>query len=228
MYTISSPDVARFDLQNARPFVEFWDKCYGVDDVKVLGSEERIDYFAELNIANDLTEENVRRLLRWKDPRHLTHLVLSGPNEGKSNQKVEKVLACLGLINQFRHDQAPESGMRPAADQAFESGIVWKAFLLHIAKPHTYPIADQNVFRAWSLHTGLKDEKTWDTYAAYCNYFAQIAEAMGIDRTMKLENIRELKRIDNALFVFGQLLGDYYEPATQARSSATTEAGPAR
>jgi hypothetical protein len=212
MYTINLPDVARFDLQNARPFVEFWSQFYS-DDIKVLGAQERIDYYTELNIANDLTEVNVRRLLRWKDPRWLTHSILSGPNEGQDNPRVARALAKLGLINQFRNDQSTKEEMQHTTEQVFADGIVWKAFLLHIAKPHVYPIADQNVFRACSLYTGLKDDQTWETYASYCNYFSQIAATLEVDRTKTIENIHKLKRIDDALLEFGKFLNAYYDPA---------------
>jgi hypothetical protein len=162
VYTIDLSNVARYDTQNARSFVEFWRQFYE-DDIKVLDAEERIDYFKELNIANDLTEENLRRLLRWKDPRLLTHRILSGKNKGQDNARVRKVLANLGPINQFRNDQITAAEIRGTIDQVFADGVVWKAFLQHIAQPHVYPIADQNVFRVWSLHTGTKDEQTWAT-----------------------------------------------------------------
>jgi hypothetical protein len=211
MYIINLPDVPRFDPQDAPAFVEFWSQLY-YDDIKVLDAQERIDYYTELNITNDLTEENVRRLLRWKDQRFMTHLTLSGPNKGQGNPRVAKVLAKLGLINQFRNDQSTKEQMQHTTEQVFTDGIVLKAFLLHIAKPHMYPIADENVFRACSLHTGLKDDRTWETYASYCNYFKQIAEILRVDRTKTIESIRELKRIDDALLVFGQFLKTYYDP----------------
>jgi hypothetical protein len=219
VYTIDLPNVGRFNPQNARPFVEFWSRFY-CDDIKVLDAEEPIEYSTELNIANDLTEENVRRLLRWKDPRFLTHRILSGPNQGQDNPRVVRVLASLGPINQFRRGQSTEDDMRRTAEQVLTGGIVWKAYLLHIAKPHIYPIADQNVFRACSLHTGLKDEQTWETYASYCNYFRQITEALGVERTMTIDNVRKLKRIDDALLVFGQFLNAYYGPARRNAPSS--------
>jgi hypothetical protein len=126
---------------------------------------------------------------------------------------VVKVLANLGFINQLRNDQIKEADIRPRTEQVFTDGIVWRALLLHIAKPHIYPIADQNVFRAWSLHTGLNDDQTWATYACYCDYFRQIAHALEVDRTMTIENIRQLKWIDDALMAFGQFLNAYYDPA---------------
>jgi hypothetical protein len=102
MYTINLSDVTRFDPKNARPFIEFWSQLYTrYDDTKILDAQERIDYYAELNIANDLTEENVRRLLRWKDPRYLTHRILSGPSKGQDNPRVVKVLA-KSVISEIR------------------------------------------------------------------------------------------------------------------------------
>ena len=90
----------------------------------------------------------------------------------------------------------------------FPSGFVWQIFLLHVAKPNVYPIADENVFRAFSLHTGAGVKEEWETYVAYSKYFTQIAEKLGVPCTV--ENLSQLKRIDNALLIFGQFLRAYY------------------
>jgi len=207
MYVPALTDVEKFDLAKASEFVEFWCQFYD-DRVTVLGSKQEIDYFSELNIGNELTEENVRRLLRWKDRQRLSERILSGPNEGHENPRVTKVLANLSTINEFRKDQSTNSDLLQTLAGIFPNGVVWGAFLRHIAKPHVCPIADQNVFRAWSLHTGLEDKQSWETYAAYRDYFTEIARALGITET--IGNLRELKRIDNALFVFGQFLKAYH------------------
>jgi hypothetical protein len=212
MYVPALTDVESFDLAKASEFVEFWSQFYDYH-VTVLGSEQEIDYFSELNTGNDLTAENVRRLLRWKDVKMLSERTLSGPNEGQENPRVTKVLAHLSTINGFRKDQNTNSDL---LQTIFPNGVVWRAFLLHIAKPHVYPIADQNVFRAWSLHTRLEDEQSWETYAAYRDYFTEIANALGITAT--IGNLHELKRIDNALFVFGQFLKAYH-PRFAAQSN---------
>jgi hypothetical protein len=221
MYTISLSDIAKFDLADAPCFVDFWNQFYEEGAPTVLGTQERIDYFAELNLGSNLTEENVRRLLRWKDPHQLTHRILSGPNEGRDNPRVVKVLADLTAINRFRNGQSTEEEMRRKAEQIFQSGIVFRAFLLHIARPHEHPIGDENVFRAYSLHTGQQLEDTWDTYAGYSDYFRRIARAMGV--AQRADNIRELKRIDNALLTFGQFLRTYHTRGSDAakRSTAT-------
>ena len=70
------------------------------------------------------------------------------------------------------------------------------------------------MFRTCSLHTGQQVEQNWAGYAAYCSYVGQIAVTMGIPRTM--DNIPQLKRIDNALMVFGQFLRAYYREASKS------------
>jgi hypothetical protein len=124
------------------------------------------------------------------------------------NPRVVKVVASLGEINRFRKDQKSNGDPLQKIGLIFPNGVVWGAFLLHIAKPHVYPIADQNVFRAWSMHTGLKDEQSWETYVAHRDYFTGIAGALEL--TLTRGNLRELKRIDDALFVFGQFLRTYH------------------
>jgi len=207
MYVPALTDVEKFDLAKASEFVEFWNQFYDYR-ATVFGSEREIDYFSELNTGNDLTAENVRTLLRWKDEMMLSERTLSGPNKGQENPRVMRVLANLSTINEFRKDQSTNSDLLQTLAGIFPNGVVWGAFLLHIAKPHVYPIADQNVFRAWSLHTRLEDKQGWETYAAYRDYFTEIARALGITET--IGNLRELKRIDNALFVFGQFLKAYH------------------
>lgn len=82
-----------------------------------------------------------------------------------------------------------------------------------------YPIADVNVLTVWSLHTGKKDKGTWETYDSYCDYFRQIADAMKVAQTV--QNIPQLKNIDNALVEFGRFLIAYYRPAAAPRPRST-------
>ena len=211
MYTLNSFEIAKFDLTNAVTFVDFWSQFYKDDSKDVDGTE--IDYFKELSIGNSLSPENVRKLLRWKDPRMLTH-----PNKetGKDNPDVLKVLDKIAKLNQFRDEQITEADFRRTADDIFRTGMVWKAFLFHVAKPHMYPIADVNVLAVWSLHTGLKNQGTWETYGQYRDYFNRIADEIKVSQTSA--NIRRLKKIDNALIEFGRFLLAYY------RQSAGTTA----
>jgi hypothetical protein len=210
MFTLIPQEVARFDLGRAAEFVAFWSRFY-VYRVKVLGEDFDIDYLAELNIGADLNDDNVRRLLRWKDPHHLTDPILSGPSKGQPNDRVVRVLAALGAINGFRQGIVSASAMREIVAGLFPSGFVFQVFIMHIARPHMYPIADQHVFRAYGIHRGVEPYATWDTYLEYTQYFAEIARSLEIDRSP--ENTAPLKRIDNALMVFGQFLKSYYRDA---------------
>jgi hypothetical protein len=116
VYTLNLPEIAQFNIADAPRFVDFWSQFYK-DSTTVFqatkeGSEHDnsssakpgdgqtastksrqkknaaiIDYFSELNVGNDLTDENVRRLLRWKDPTRLTEVI-----KGRPNAKVVSVL----------------------------------------------------------------------------------------------------------------------------------------
>lgn len=103
MFTLDSNQFREFDLRRARQFIDFWSKFYRSDTTKAFHSDEVIDYFKELNLGNRLTEQNVKRLLRWKDPRMLTEEKLSGLNKGEKNEKVMKVIGKLSKINGFRN-----------------------------------------------------------------------------------------------------------------------------
>jgi hypothetical protein len=218
LFTLNQSNIANFDLQNAKDFVESWRRYYRADTVEVLDSEQIegglqsrqiIDYFKELNVGADLSEENIRRLLRWKDRRLLTQTILSGKNKGKSNPKVNRVLENIVGINQFRNGRIGEDEMRTLAAKIFPKGNVWQFYLLHIAQPHIYPIADVNVFAACALHTRLTLSKpySWQDYQGYKVYFGKIAQELGIP--FATSNIRKLKEIDNALVAFGQFLIKY-------------------
>ena len=215
MYTLDPLEIAKFDLANANAFVTFWHQFYE-DSTTAFGSDDRIDYQNELNLGRDLTEENVRRLLRWKDPTYLTQTILSGPNKGSDNPRVLRVLEHLSSINQFRSGTITEEDARAIGERIFPNGIIWQVFLLHIARPHTYPIADKNVFRTCSLHTGTQIKENWAGYRSYRDYFDRIATTMGISQTVA--NLPQLKQIDNALMVFGQFLRSYYRQASILRS----------
>jgi hypothetical protein len=148
--------------------------------------------------------------LRWKDPHRLTQEILTGPNKGKENHVVSDVLQRLDKINGFRQGEVTEDEIHAVTDSVFSSGIVFRVFLLHIAKPHIYPISDQHVFRTYKLHTkkpATWKPDIWKAYDEYRVYFHGIADAMDVQRTTS--NIMELKRIDNALMVFGKFLKSY-------------------
>ena len=72
MFILNSKRMGEFDLNKAKQFVQYWGKQYSFASVKVYNTNEVIDYLEELNLGTPLTENNIKRLLRWKDHRMLT------------------------------------------------------------------------------------------------------------------------------------------------------------
>ncbi len=207
MFTFNQDAIADYNLNNAKEFIAFWNSFYK-DKITVFKFKLLIDYFAELNVGNVLTTENIRRLLRWKDQRSLTQEIISGKKQGSENPRIRQVVDILDDINKFRAGVITEDQFKTTSS-IFPNGIIWQIFLFHIAKPSEYPIADQNVFCSMSVHkyNAIHLKQNWETYEQYRTYFMDIANACKI--LVDEQHLRELKRIDNALMSFGQFLKKY-------------------
>lgn len=215
MFTLNKDRFKEFDIRKARQFVDYWSEYYYYE-IKVFDSDEVIDYLKELNLGNRITEQNAKRLLRWKDPRMLTERKLSSPNKGKKNERVMRVIEKLEDINDLRFGKMSEHDFKVETNKIFPSGLIWQIFLFHIACPFKYPMADQNVFRAFSTQKQTEVPIDWYGYMHYMDYFFQVSISAGIiaEKPKGNEhNIKEivsgLKKVDNALFGFGQFLKSY-------------------
>lgn len=218
MFTLNTKQFEDFDLNIAEQFVEYWSKHYSDGNIKVFKSDETIDYINELNLGNNLTEQNIKRLLRWKDPVWLTEKKQSEPNKGKENKKVNRVIEKRDFINKFRQGEISDNEFKIETEKIFPSGFIWPIFLFHIARPFEYPIADQNVFRAFLTQKHTYVPEDWDGYKHYRDYFFQIAISSNIigekpkGHESNIEEIvKRLKKVDDALFAFGQFLSSYGE-----------------
>jgi len=216
MFILNSKRVGEFDLNKAKQFVKYWGKPYSYASVKDYNTNEVIDYLEELNVGTPLTENNIKRLLRWKDHRMLTEKILSGPNKGKENIKVLRVLERRDIINRFREGNLEAEEFKKTTEGIFPNGFVWQIFLFHIARPFEFPIADRNVFQSFLIHKQAKIPIDWEGYKDYIDYFFQIALAANIITERSKGNeldlkeiVKELKKVDNALVTFGQFLNSY-------------------
>ena len=81
---------------------------------------------------------------------------MTGPNRGQRNEMVARAINALPLLNRLRRGEISEADARAAVSGVFPTGIVFQVFLLHIARPHVYPIADQHVFRTYGVHRVVK------------------------------------------------------------------------
>ena len=203
MFVLDTKNFADSDLANAKEFVSFWSNCY---------SSATIIYEKELNLCNDLTYDNVTKLLRWKDPWRLAEANPLNP----SNPRVKSVLQKVDDINSFRRSESNEAKFWKIAQDIFPKGFIWPVFLLHIARPYEYPIADRNVFMSFSILTNNEIPKDWKGYKNYKDFFFKVAKSAGFIKTPPTGNessiyeiVSALKKVDNALFVFGKFLIAY-------------------
>jgi len=193
------------DTTTLTRFVECWEQFYK--------NSPKIDYFAELNIDGNLSEENISLLLRWKDPRLLTHP--KATTEGRfPNELVVRVLNQRDELNRFRRAEITTEEFTKKTGEIFETGIVWRLFLFHIARPWEWPIADQHVFRAHKILFGVDKPKSIDEFTKkYKACFERLAQDFrcqsGIDDSDRKEVVRANKRLDNALMAYGQFLSVY-------------------
>ena len=225
MLVLTPEIVRRIDLKDAADFVWFWSRfdCkfdpVVVDEETGEGLEEEIDYVKELNIGKSLTKENVKRLLRWKDAYEYTHIILHGSDRGQENDRVRRILDRLSILNKFRAGKINEEAFKTATGRMVLTGHSMRVFLFHITRPHEYPLADQNILRTFSCHTGttvggeVDFKRYWAVYKKYQLYFRNIANARDITlkKTPTRNYIECLTQIYSALRAFGKFLREYGE-----------------
>ncbi len=204
MFLLNPAHFSCFSLVGARNFVNYWSQFYR-DDVKDVATGARIDYYAELNAGGQLTAQNVERLLRWKDPRFLTHPQRRGPN-----QKVVAAAASLCKLNAFRAGTMCQQSFLQFASGLFPNGFVYTMFLFHISTPLQYPIIDRYTLLAFERHTGVRPPTSWAEYQAYQQYFTSIVQACSFPPASDhVTAVRQHKVVDDALMEFGRFLARY-------------------
>lgn len=207
MFILSKSDFKEFNITNVNSFVECWSK-YTNAPANEFGSKKSIDYFSELNLGGELSESNVKKLLRWKDTKYLTEIIQSGDSKGQENPRVLKVLENIDSINQFRNGIICQESFEKITEKIFKTGVVWRAFLYHISKPLEYPILDQHVYRVYRYHvkSNKSEEKLVDInqYIEYCDYFKKL-----VNEYRAINDIYKLKSLDSALMAYGQFLNRY-------------------
>jgi len=171
-----------------KEFISYWARCYNE------GKYPETVYEENLNRGGKLQGDNIRALLEWKNGKPLSE---------DKNQIVSMIIQNLNKFNEFR-------ALTVVTDEDFnqfwslistivKSKLVWRVFLLHIARPTDYPMVDQHVLRAYYFLTqrsGTKSEETLKTYLSYKEFFFNLAKESG----------KEFRELDKALMAFGQFL----------------------
>jgi hypothetical protein len=201
MYLLNRDAFRAVDTNGVARFVECWERYYKGNDR---------EYSNELNIGNDLTEQNITRLLRWKDPRMLTH---PRKTDGEPNPRVTRVLEQIASLNRFRNGNLTAGDFQRITQNIFPNGIIWQLFLFHLARPADWPIADQHVFRSYSVLFNAAVPDSITAFGAYSKAFLDLAakfrKCAEIEDNDQAFVVRINKRLDNALFAFGQFLATY-------------------
>jgi hypothetical protein len=170
-----------YDLNN---FIISWSKLYSF-------SNEAI--YSKSIVKQTLTKTDIQNLYKWKNGMKLSVL--------KQKSLNNKIKAKLIIINTFKKNDKIDV---EAFKKEFKNvSAVWKIFLLHIINPNKYPIYDQHIHRAflfihnedWSNIQNTMNDKVKEKF--YFERYLPFIEA---------QNIKDLKKLDEAFFAFGQFL----------------------
>ena len=178
----------------AKEFVAFWEPFYDS------GKYPEEVYMNNLGRLGELTVQNIEALWRWKSERY-------------GSPMIPRTKEILPELNQFRRlTVVTEDDERSLWQKVFNisTGIVWQAFLFHIARPRDYAILDQHVMRAFRcLTTGRiwKDPRELTpcfSYERFCSvtkpynsFFFELVRESGCS---------DPKAVDRALWAFGKHL----------------------
>ncbi len=166
-------------------FVRYWSKLYSYSNEKI---------YSDTIIKNELEEDDIRELFKWKNGMRLSDL--------KQKSLEEKIISKLAEINNFKTSNDFDI---VAFQKKFNNlSAVWKIFLLHIIKPNLYPIYDQHIHRSF-----LFIHKEEFSTISNDNISNKEKEQFYFDRYLKFieaNKIDNLKKLDEAFFAFGQFL----------------------
>lgn len=218
IYEIKTVNIGKITGEEINEFVDFWSSYYDYSVSPITSGKKdkdsEIDYITELNIGNDLTEKNLQRLLRWKSPRHLTHIKLSGNDKGNENEKYTAIKSKLQELNDFRREDIDKTEFKEETYEIFDNGVVYRAFLFNIAKPWEYPICDRNVFESYKKLKGVDfKDASWEHYVNYQKFFTKLGkkyckyhDVLIDSKNNEVEVVKKYKKLDEALFEFGKFL----------------------
>lgn len=166
-------------------FINFWSTQY-------LFSNETL--YSNSISKKEFTVEDIQNLYIWKNGMKLSDL--------KQKSLEDKIISKLSIINDLKSND--EIDLVVFSKEFKNLSAVWKIFLLHIIKPHTYPIYDQHIHRTfvfihnehWSnISNDTITNKDKETF--YFNRYLPFIQS---------SNLRDLKQLDEAFFAFGQFL----------------------
>lgn len=172
-------------------FIDHWSKLYSYANEDL--------YYGSI-FKEIFTKADIQNFYIWKNGMNL-----SGPKQRSINDKINSKLP---IINDFKRSTSFD--LERFKKEFKEVSTVWKIFLLHIIKPSEFPIYDQHIHRAYLFinnenwrnvsSLSIKDKAKEEFYF---NRYLPFIEA---------NEFEDLKKLDEALFAFGQFLKTKYSP----------------
>lgn len=171
---------------NLFDFINSWSKLYSF-------SNEAI--YSKSIVKETLTKTDIQNLYKWKNGMKLSVL--------KQKSLDTKIKAKLSVINTFKSNDEIDIDSFKKEFKNLQA-TVWKIFLLHIIKPNKFPIYDQHIHRTFlfihnedwsnisntSISNKAKEQFYFERYLPF----------------IEAQNIKDLKKLDEAFFAFGQFL----------------------
>ena len=177
------PVLTKTQSGSLQEFISFWSKLYAYDNAVLY---DKIHHKV-------LSEKDMKDLFQWKNGMKLS--------QAKEKSLKIKILKKLNIINSLR--ATTEIDLDYFLKEFKEVSVVWKVFLLHIISPSMYPIYDQHIHRAYRFMNneasdGIKASMNEATKLKF--YFEEYYPFV------KQSKIKDLKKMDEAFFAFGQFI----------------------
>lgn len=171
--------------KNLNDFIDSWSKLYSFSNEEI---------YSKSIVKETFTNTDVQNLYKWKNGMKLSVL--------KQKSLNTKIKAKLTIINTFKKNDKID--VEAFKKEFINVSAVWKIFLLHIIKPNKYPIYDQHIHRAFLfIHN-----EDWSNISN-TSISNKAKEKFYFERYLPFiesQNIKDLKKLDEAFFAFGQFL----------------------
>ena len=181
--SLTFPILTKTQSGSLKEFISFWSRLYAYDNAALYNKIHH----------KVLSEKDIKDLYQWKNGMKLS--------EAKEQSLNTKIIKKIKIINSLR--AITEIDLSYFLKEFKEVSVVWKVFLLHIISPSIYPIYDQHIHRA---HRFMNNEAS-DGIKASMNesvklkfYFEEYFPFV------KESKIKDLKKMDEAFFAFGQFI----------------------
>jgi hypothetical protein len=181
--SLTFPVLTKTQSGSLQEFISFWSKLYAYDNAVLYNKIHH----------KVLSEKDIKDLFQWKNGMKLS--------QAKEKSLKIKILKKIKIINSLR--ATTEIDLDYFLKEFKEVSVVWKVFLLHIISPSMYPIYDQHIHRAYRFMNneasdGIKASMNEATKLKF--YFEEYYPFV------KQSKIKDLKKMDEAFFAFGQFI----------------------